>query len=153
MHVRTSTRFRRETTAVPAARAFVRHALRSAGTSAEDVDTLVLAVAEACNNVVLHARGSDFTVAVTVERGRAVVAVSDSGPGFRPPERPSMPAAHATGHRGLALMNALVGEVVVSSDATGTTVVLAQPLAVPGRCPAATPDRDAVSRSAAEPGR
>jgi len=122
--VRTSTRFRREATAVPSARAFVRHALRSAGASTAAVDSLVLAAAEACNNAVLHATGRDFTVGVTVDTCRAVVVVSDEGPGFRPPARRSMPEVQATGRRGLALMDALVERVDVSSGPAGTMVVL-----------------------------
>jgi anti-sigma regulatory factor (Ser/Thr protein kinase) len=55
--------------------------------------------------------------------------VSDTGAGFVPPPRPRMPAPEATGHRGLALMRALVERVEVSSNAAGTTVVLQQTLA------------------------
>ena len=92
------------------------------------VESLVLAVAEACNNAILHADGDDFTVTVAVEDGRAVVTVADQGAGFVPPSSPRMPGPFATGHRGLALMQALVDDVDVVSDAAGTTVMLAQTL-------------------------
>ncbi len=129
MDVRTSTRFRRDRAAVPSARAFVKHALRSAGAPVEAIDRLELAVAEACNNAILHADGQSFTVTVVVQGGRAMVAVADNGSGFDPPAHPTMPSPQATGHRGLPLMQALVGDVDVASSDGGTTVVLVLPLA------------------------
>lgn len=102
------------------------------------VEQLVLAVAEACNNAILHAAGEDFTVSVVVARGRALVTVADHGAGFVPPARPSMPGPHATGHRGLALMRALVDDVDVVSDGAGTTVMLAQSFTPNGQLPPVT---------------
>ena len=64
MDIRTSTRLRRDAAAVPAARAFVDHGLRSAGVSRDLADNLVQAVAEACNNAILHAAGDTFSVGV-----------------------------------------------------------------------------------------
>lgn len=133
MDVRTSTRFRRERATVPSARAFVRHALRSADTPVDLVDRLVLAVAEACNNAILHAGGPAFTVSVMVDGGRAMVTVADNGAGFEPPAHPTMPSPQSTGHRGLALMRALVDEVDVVSNASGTTVGLVQSFAASAR--------------------
>ena len=126
MNVRTSTRFRRERNAVPSARAFVKHTLRSAAAPVEATERLVLAVAEACNNAVLHAGGRTFTVSVTVDDGHAVVVIADHGQGFEPPVHLSMPGPYATGQRGLALMRALVDDVEVVSDDDGTSVVLGQ---------------------------
>lgn len=128
MNARTSTRFRRERSAVPAARAFVAHALRSAGAPADVVERLVLAVAEACNNAIFHAHGPVFAVSVAVTRDIASVTVADTGAGFDPPEHPPMPAPEATGKRGLPLMRALVDHVAVASGTGGTTVVLEHPL-------------------------
>jgi serine/threonine-protein kinase RsbW len=139
MDVRTSTALRRERAAVPFARAFVRQALRGLRPSAETLDPLVLAVAEACNNAILHATGDVFGVSLVVEGTRCTVTVSDTGAGFVPPRDLRMPAPEATGHRGLALMRALVERVEVSSNPTGTTVVLQQTLA-PGQ-----PGADAVA--------
>lgn len=124
MAVRTSTRFRRERAAVPPARAFVEHTLRSAGAPTDIVERVVLATAEACNNAILHADGDDFTLSVVVEGGRAMVSVSDDGDGFDPPDHAAMPGPQATGRRGLALMQALVDAVDVSSGPAGTTVAL-----------------------------
>jgi serine/threonine-protein kinase RsbW len=122
--VQTSRRFRRQPTAVPTARAFVDHVLRSADVSPHVAETLVLAVAEACNNAILHAVGDTFTVTVGVEHSTCTVIVNDLGRGFHPPHHARMPSPQAIGHRGLALMEALVDHVDVSSSAAGTTVVL-----------------------------
>lgn len=124
---------------MPAARAFARHGLTAAGASEDVVDRMVLAVAEACNNAILHAGGDEFTVAVSAEGGRIVVTVSDDGSGFRPPARWSMPGPHSLGQRGLALMNALVDHVDVASTAQGTTVTLAHAFPVPGGTDASVP--------------
>lgn len=133
MDVRKSTRLARERAAVPSARAFVRHALHSAGAPPESLDPLELAVAEACNNAILHATGDAFRVTLVVEGSHVTVTVSDTGAGFVPPDRPRMPAPEAMGQRGLAIMQALVDNVRVSSGAQGTTVVLEQSLAVLSR--------------------
>jgi serine/threonine-protein kinase RsbW len=146
MDVRTSTRLAREREAVPDARAFVRHALNTAGAPADSLDPLVLAVAEACNNAILHAAGDAFGVTLVVEGTDVTVTVSDTGAGFVPPERPQMPSPEAMGHRGLALMQALVDSVRVSSDAEGTVVVLEQSLAPAGRAALAADRRSATSR-------
>jgi serine/threonine-protein kinase RsbW len=141
MNVRTSTRFRRERAAVPSARAFVKHALRAAEAPPDVIDRLVLAVAEACNNAILHAAGSAFTVSVIVEGDRAMVTVADAGSGFEVPAHPTMPGPLATGKRGLALMQALVEHVDVSSNDGGTTVVLVQPFAASDRGEPVVADR------------
>ena len=132
MDVRTSTRLRRDPQAVPAARAFVHHALRSAGMPADVVDCLVQAVAEACNNAILHAAGATFTVSVNVAAGVCTLTISDLGRGFDPPEHARMPSPQAVDHRGLALMEALVDRVKVASSPVGTTVVLVHETPVAG---------------------
>jgi serine/threonine-protein kinase RsbW len=114
---------------VRAARGFARRTLTAAGVSPDVVDPMILAVAEACNNAILHADGHDFTVTVSVDNARAVVSVSDDGRGFSPPAQPSMPHPQATGHRGLALMGAMVDHVDVVSTGHGTTVTLMHALA------------------------
>lgn len=128
MDVRASTSFRREPAAVPAARTFVRHAVRSAGAASETVDRVVLAAAEAFNNAILHAAGDRFGVRIQIDARSCTVMVTDAGRGFQPPAHAQMPAADDTGHRGLAIMEALVDEVDVSSSPAGTQVVLVQSL-------------------------
>ena len=111
---------------MPSARAFAAHALASAAVPSEVAEALVLAVAEACNNAILHAAGDDFMVSVDIDGGRALVTVADRGRGFVPPTHLAMPGPQATGRRGLALMEALVDVMDVVSDRAGTTVMLAQ---------------------------
>jgi len=130
MTVLASSTFRREPAAVPSARAFVAQTLAPLAFPVDVADRLVLAAAEACNNVVLHATGDTFAVAVTVDDDDCSIHVTDAGGGFRAPRRrPAMPAADETGHRGLALMYALVDRVEVASSAEGTAVVLVQRVA------------------------
>ena len=107
----------------------------SAAVPPDIVEHLVLAVSEACNNAILHAEGDDFTVSVLIDDGRALVTIADHGRGFIPPARPSMPGPRSTGHRGLALMQALVDDVDVVSDRAGTTVMLAQAFTPDGHRP------------------
>lgn len=126
MSVRATTRFRGERTAVPSARAFVRHALRSIDLSLDVAERIELATAEACNNAILHGSGSAFVVNLAIDASRVVVTVSDDGGGFDPPTISSMPSPQTIGHRGLPLMRALVDEVDVRSNRDGTTVVLVQ---------------------------
>lgn len=115
-------RFRRVAEAVPAARAFVRRWLpRSA-----PAEGLVLAGAEAINNVVDHATGDHVTVAVELDGSTGIVTVTDDGPGFAPPARLSMPDPLASRHRGLAMMDASVDRVEIASSPSGTTVTLTQ---------------------------
>jgi len=135
----------RERAAVPSARAFVRRALGSAGVPPETAEVVVLAVAEACNNAILHAAGEAFRVSLVVDGPLVRVTVADSGAGFIPPDRPRMPAPEATGQRGLAIMQALVDHVQVSSTAGGTTVVIEQSV-VPANGAAGTVGRHTLAR-------
>jgi anti-sigma regulatory factor (Ser/Thr protein kinase) len=113
-------RFRRMAEAVPAARAFVRRWLPDS----EPAEGLVLAAAEALNNVVDHAVGDAFTVAVDLDGTVATVTVVDVGPGFDVPDDPEMPDAFASRCRGLAMMHALADGVEIDSSPDGTTVTL-----------------------------
>jgi len=85
MKLLASSTFRRVPAAVPTARAFVSRTLVPLALSVEASDRLVLAAAEAFNNVVLHASGESFAVTVAVERGTCMVSVADTGHGFRVP--------------------------------------------------------------------
>jgi anti-sigma regulatory factor (Ser/Thr protein kinase) len=116
-------RFRRMPEAVPAARAFVRRWLPSA----EPTEDLVLASAEAINNVIDHGTGDDFTVAVDLDKTVGTVTVADSGPGFDVPAEPVMPAAQESSCRGLAIMHELVDDVDIVSSPAGTVVTFRQP--------------------------
>ncbi len=95
-------------------------------------DRLVLAAAEAFNNVVLHAVCDSFAVSISRDDSICIVDVTDTGTGFYVPSTFDMPPASDVGHRGLAIMQALVDRVRVSSSPTGTAVTLAQTLSSNG---------------------
>ena len=132
MQLLASTTFRRDPTAVPAARKFVRTVLASLDLTDDAQERLVLAAAEACNNVVLHADCDTFTVTVSRDDRSCVIDVTDSGHGFYVPSSFDMPPASEVGRRGLALMQALVDRVRVASSPMGTAVMLCQALANSG---------------------
>ena len=115
-------RFRRVAEAIPAARAFVRRWLPPLDAG----DQLVMGAAEAINNVIDHAGGDHFTVAVDLDGTTGTVTVIDHGPGFDVPAHPTMPAPLDDCHRGLPMMHALVDRVVITADRGGTTVTLTQ---------------------------
>ena len=118
-------RFRRVAEAVPAARAFVRRWLPES----DPAEGLVVAAAEAINNVIDHATGEAFTVAVDLDGIVGTVTVLDVGPGFDVPDEPAMPDVFANRCRGLALMHALADGVDIASSPAGTTVTLRQEFA------------------------
>jgi serine/threonine-protein kinase RsbW len=123
-------RYRCRPETVPMARRRVTAELRRHGIDPDLAERLVLAMAEACNNAITHSDASSYAVTVDVCGGMCVIAVIDSGGGFEVPETFEMPAPHEVSRRGLALMNALVDEVEVTSTGAGTTVVLRQPLGI-----------------------
>ena len=99
----------------------------------DDVDALILAVGEACNNAVSYGGGGapDPVVSVTcalIAEGRLQVDIRNQGNHFHP-DVPALstlpdPADFATHGRGFALMRALVDDVQVLSDGHNTTVRL-----------------------------
>jgi anti-sigma regulatory factor (Ser/Thr protein kinase) len=103
--------------------------------SADARDRLVLAAAEAFNNVVLHAECDSFAVRISSDDDTCVIDVSDEGHGFYVPTSFDMPPTSDVGHRGLAIMQALVDRVRVASSPTGTEVMLAQALSGNGASP------------------
>ncbi len=123
-------RFRRRPEAIRNGREFVRRWFAPRRDS-DDVENLVLAAAEAMNNVVDHATGLDFVVTVSIDGDQAGVVVTDAGFGFTGPQCPAMPPAEATRSRGLALMHALVDDVRIETTPAGTTVALGHRLTTP----------------------
>jgi anti-sigma regulatory factor (Ser/Thr protein kinase) len=120
--------FRCRAETVPRVRAVVAEELRRHGIEGELLDRLVLASAEACNNAILHSDSSVYEVRIDVDPACVTVTVRDQGAGFDVPADMAMPAPDALSRRGLALMHVLVDDVAVTSNGTGTTVVLRQSL-------------------------
>ena len=143
--------FPRESLTIP----FMRHVLGDAlcrlGVDDECVSDLLLAVTEACTNVLRHAGpGLRYEVLVRVGRNRCVLQVLDNGSGLgtglarsrpvgrrlppRPPRSASLLrrrhrrdefdiASLAESGRGMAIMRACVDDVSLRSEPGGGTVV------------------------------
>jgi anti-sigma regulatory factor (Ser/Thr protein kinase) len=110
-----------------ARRAVGKFAVR-AGFGSQDVSDIVLAVGEACNNAAEHgiAPHGRFVISCVFDGSTLAVDVTDNGRGF---DVPSSRWQHAFEHemprgRGMAIMRALMDDVLYKSGAGGTTVRL-----------------------------
>jgi len=126
-----------EVPAKPEQVGMVRHKVadftRKQSWGADDIDALILAVGEACNNAVNYG-GKDFSDPLLVVSCLRIspdelrVDVCNQGNGFHPDFDllTVMPTAgeYATHGRGFGLMMALVDDVQVLSDGKSTTVRL-----------------------------
>lgn len=83
--------FPREALSVPVMRHVLGDALRDLGADDEGVADLLLAVTEACTNVVRHGGpGCKYEVVASVDRAGCLIEVLNSGPGFDPAAVPSL---------------------------------------------------------------
>lgn len=143
--------FPRESLSIPVMRRVLGDTLGRLGLDEECISDLLLAVTEACTNVLRHAGpGHRYDVIAQVGRSRVVLEVVDNGRGFdparlraprrrqlaqirRPPRRPAAmlgrrvrtpdPAELAESGRGLAIMRACVDDVSLRSGPGRGTVV------------------------------
>jgi len=140
--------FPRESLSIPVMRRVLGDTLGRLGLDEECVSDLLLAVTEACTNVLRHAGpGIRYEVLAEVSKNRVVLQVLDNGRGFdpariramrrrqrrRPPDRPSGLLGRrsrpgdvtqlAESGRGMAIMRACVDEVGVHSGPGRGTVV------------------------------
>jgi serine/threonine-protein kinase RsbW len=105
-------------------RKFVRREAEAAALSADGVNDLVLAVSEACANVVLHSGSEDIEVTLRPADDCLEVVIRDRGVFIR---RVPIPELDKTRGHGIPLMMALMDEVGVSEGTDhkpGTTVRL-----------------------------
>ena len=110
MNVAFSVRLPVDAQSVPLVRGLVRQALQYLGVVSEGIDEVLLALSEACANVVQHAVAhEEYQVDVAIDDHLCRISVVDDGKGFDPDtvaaERPQSPL---DGGRGLLLMQALV---------------------------------------------
>jgi serine/threonine-protein kinase RsbW len=101
---------------VPLARRLIRCALGSLDVTDECTDDLVLAVSEACTNVLDHASGDDeYQVIAGIDGSRCVLEIADEGPAVAPTPRPrGFDDLEAESGRGLSIIEALVDSVEFS---------------------------------------
>jgi anti-sigma regulatory factor (Ser/Thr protein kinase) len=93
---------------VPLARGLLRQALEHLGVVQSGIEEIVLALTEACANVVEHAGEHDeYQVDVAIDDHMCRISVLDHGEGFDPTATPT-PITPLDGGRGLILMRALV---------------------------------------------
>src|SRR5919112_2299163 len=104
---------------VPFVRGLCRKALDHLSVGKDTVDEIVLALTEACANVVQHSGdGNDYEVAVHIDDDACRISVWDEGAGFEVPDL-SRPVDPTEGGAGLLLMRALVDELAFEHDADG----------------------------------
>ena len=104
---------------VPLVRGLLRQALEHIGVVENGIDELVLALTEACANVVQHAQeDGDYEVHVDIDEPVCRISVIDNGEGFDPAS-PTAAIEDAQGGQGLVLMRALVDELHFRRDADG----------------------------------
>lgn len=112
-----------ETLSIPVIRHILGDTLRGLGVSEACIADILVAVSEACTNVVQHAEStSRYEVAVAVEGGQCVLKVVDRGQGFSVESPRNMNPESESG-RGIKIMKALVDDVVVDSRPESGTVV------------------------------
>jgi serine/threonine-protein kinase RsbW len=132
MNVEFTVRLPNDKSSVPLIRGLVRQALEHLGVPTPSIDETVLALTEACANVVQHAgEHEEYQVDVYIDDSTCRISVTDDGEGFDPVAA----AADETrspleGGRGLVLMRALVDRLdFVNADDGRHRVVLEKQLA------------------------
>lgn len=101
------------------------------GVAEDCIEDVRLAVSEACTNVISHAGSDDeYEVEVHIDGHACAVDVRDGGNGFDAAALDgTMPDPLSAGGRGLAIMNALMDSVnMTSSREVGTIVHLTRTL-------------------------
>ena len=105
---------------VPFVRGLCRKALEHLKVDKDTTDAIVLALTEACANVVQHSGDDgDYDVAVRIDDQTCRVSVWDQGGGFEMPDLSKPVDPTADGGAGLVLMRALVDELAFEQDPDG----------------------------------
>jgi serine/threonine-protein kinase RsbW len=116
----------RETLSVPVIRRILGDTLRGLGVSEACVADILVAISEACTNVVQHADAtSRYEVIAGIDRGECVLKIVDRGQGFTGEAEESVHPDSESG-RGITIMKALVDDVSFDSRPDSGTVVYLQ---------------------------
>lgn len=123
MNISFSVRLPVDAQSVPLARGLLRQALEHLGVAQTGIEELVLALTEACANVVQHAgEHDDYQLDVEIDDELCRIVVLDHGEGFDPTATPT-PASPLDGGRGLILMRALVDRLQFRNTEDGRHAV------------------------------
>jgi anti-sigma regulatory factor (Ser/Thr protein kinase) len=106
---------------VPLVRGLLRQALDHLGVAAAGVEDILLALTEACANVVQHAGDHDeYEVDIAIDDTVCRISVLDDGDGFDAEAvADAQPGSPLEGGRGLLLMRALVDHLAFREAADG----------------------------------
>ena len=119
MNVHFSVRLPTDAQSVPLVRGLLRQALQYLGVVEENIQEIVLALTEACANVVQHAADQEeYEVDVAIDDSLCRITVVDDGDGFDVATASAAPPT-LEGGRGLVLMRALVDRLDFVQDADG----------------------------------
>lgn len=123
-HLDLSVALPRESVSVPVVRRLAGQALRAFGVDDNDVDDVMLAITEACANVIDHAGATDtYDVKIELSADRCAITVVDQGGGFDASKVPADVSQDSERGRGLALMRALVDNVAFHNEPQAGAVV------------------------------
>ena len=116
---------------LPMARRAMKEYLDEVGLEGDEREDLVLALDEACANVIRHAfpaRRGRISMLAELLDDQVVVQVEDDGVGFDASAPRPRPGPYDTSGRGLSIMCELMTSVDVDSSAGGTRVVMRKAL-------------------------
>ena len=121
MNIAFSVRLPVDAQSVPLVRGLLRQALQHLGVVSDGIDDVLLALTEACANVVQHAQGQDeYQVDVTIDDHVCRISVLDDGGGFDLQQvATEQVGSPLEGGRGLILMRALVDRLAFRETEDG----------------------------------
>ena len=98
----------------------MRQALSSLGVADTGIEEILLALTEACSNVIQHAgEHEEYQIDVVIDDSVCRISVIDSGTGFDESAPVPSPRSMLDGGRGLILMRALVDRLAFVQDPDG----------------------------------
>ena len=119
MNVAFSVRLPTDAESVPLVRGLLRQALQFLGVDEAGIEEIVLALTEACANVVRHAgEHEEYQVDIAIDDQACRISVLDDGNGFDVAATEAAPSP-LEGGRGLILMRALVDRLAFVQDEDG----------------------------------
>jgi anti-sigma regulatory factor (Ser/Thr protein kinase) len=123
MRIEFTVRLPVDSASIPFVRGLFRKALEHMQVGRDTIEEIVLALNEACANVVQHVgEHDDYEVHVDIDEPICRISVIDQGDGFDP-DIPAKPVADAAGGQGLLLMRALVDDLHFLKDPAGRHTV------------------------------